>query len=314
MSIRRDLEKRAQEAILKSIIEDYKQKHANLLKDPAIRKAVFNTVFYKPLNAVLIAGTILAAGCLPLLVLPLLSLTSPLWLALGVVVPIILGLIVEAVFLALSFRNEEAHARAVAELLQPQVEFNPAIIHDTDLRAKVDKALEYWSLINDTLEKVPRGIVRENSPYDVTQQEMTEWLQAVYNLAERIDKFRLNKVIKQDLENMPAVIKSYEEKLMKEGSRRTKDPEVERQLQQTIADKKRQLQTLRNLQNSMEKAVYQLESTISSLGTIYSQLLLVGSKDDEHSRVNRLQAQISEQVNQLEDLTEAMDEVYQMSL
>jgi hypothetical protein len=49
------------------------------------------------------------------------------------------------------------------------------------------------------------------------------------------------------------------------------------------------------------------------LGTIYSQLLLVGSKDEAGSRVNRLQDEISEQVQRLEDLSEVMDEVYQSS-
>jgi hypothetical protein len=49
------------------------------------------------------------------------------------------------------------------------------------------------------------------------------------------------------------------------------------------------------------------------LGTIYSQLLLVGTKDESGPRVARLQAEISEQVHQLEDITEAMDEVYQQS-
>ena len=70
---------------------------------------------------------------------------------------------------------------------------------------------------------------------------------------------------------------------------------------------------MRHLQNSMEKADYQLDSTISSLGTIYSQLLLVGNKDEEGGRISRLQEEISEQVYRLEDLTEAMDEVYQDS-
>jgi hypothetical protein len=63
----------------------------------------------------------------------------------------------------------------------------------------------------------------------------------------------------------------------------------------------------------MENADLQLDSTISSLGTIYSQLLLVDSKDEEGSRISRLQEEISEQVYQLEDLTEAMDDVYRRS-
>jgi hypothetical protein len=89
---------------------------------------------------------------------------------------------------------------------------------------------------------------------------------------------------------------------------------VRQQLQKTIADRKRQLKTLQNLQTHIEKAAFQLDSTISSLGTVYSQLLLVDTKDEQGSRINRLQKEISEQVYQLEDLAEAMDEVYQSSV
>lgn len=304
MSIRRDLEQRAQEAILKNIVENYKQKHTNWLKDPAIRKTIFNRTFFKPANALLIAGTILAAGCLPLLILPILALTSPLWLILGALGPLAIGLVVEAVFLILSFRDEEAHAAAVGQLFEHQVHFDPALLKNQALREKVDKAIEYWGLIDETINDTPEGVLRDR--LEKTTREVTHWLQAVYNLADRVDRYRLNKVIERDLESVPQTIKNYEARLAKEDS-----PEVRRQLEQTIADKKRQLKTLQSLKDNMEKASYQLESTISSLGTIYSQLLLVGSKDDEGSRINRLREEISEQVYQLEDLTEAMDEVYQ---
>jgi hypothetical protein len=308
MSMRRDLEKRAQEAILKSIIENYKQKHTNWLKDPKIRQALFSYAFYKPANAILIAATILAAGCLPLLVFPLLALTSPLWLALGAFIPLLLGIMAEVAFLMMSINDKEAHARAVAELLQPEVKFTPATIRDEDLKAKVDKALEYWALIDDEIEKAPKGILRDGSPHSVTRLEVTNWLQAVHNLAEHVDKLRLNEVVRQDLQRIPAALKKYRTEL-----ERTKDPELHRQLEKTIADQERQLQTLQTLENNVEKATYQLDSTISSLGTIYSQLLLVGSKDESGTKINRLQEDISEQVHQLQDITEAMDEVYQRS-
>ena len=310
-SIRRELENRAQEAILKGIIENYKNKHTNWFKDPAIRKAVFDYSFYKPVNAIIIAVAIVTAGCLPLLAIPLLAssipvLASSLMLVLGAAVPIALGIIAEVFFLTLSFRDEEAHAQAVGELLRPQVQFDPTTIKNKDLNGKVDKALEYWSRIDDAVEEVPPGALRGRLIN--TTREVTHWLQAVYNLAERVDKFRLNEIIKRDLDNVPEAIASYKRKLKQET-----DPEVRQQLEKTIADQERQLKTLQSLENNMDKANYQLESTISALGTIYSQLLLVGSKDESGSKVDRLQDEISEQVHQLEDLTVAMDEVYQSS-
>jgi hypothetical protein len=186
------------------------------------------------------------------------------------------------------------------------VDFDVARIKNNELRAKVDKSLEYWSLINDTIAKTPDGPIRES--LSNTTREVTHWLQAVYNLAERVDKFRLNEVISRDLEYVPLAIKEYKKKLSQEDN-----PEVRRQLEKTIADKERQLKTLQSLEDNMEAADYQLESTISSLGTIYSQLLLVGSKDESGSKIARLQEEVSEQVHRLEDITQAMDDVYQRS-
>jgi hypothetical protein len=299
----RNLEQRAQDAILRYTIENYKLQRENWLDEPAIKKAVLVHSFFRLENAVLIAATILATGCLPLFLFPLLGFSSLAWL--GAFIPLLLGIMAEIFYLFFTFKNEKLQARAVANLFEP--EFQPATIRDGDLRAKTNKALEYWALIDEAVSKVPKGVLRDRLLK--TTHEVTHWLQAVYNLAERVDKFRLNRVIAQDLKNVPQAIEKYERRLDREDN-----PDVRQQLQKTIADRKRQLKTLQNLQTHIEKAAFQLDSTISSLGTVYSQLLLVDTKEEQGSRINRLQQEISEQVYQLEDLTEAMDEVYQSSV
>ena len=305
-SIRRELEQRAQQAILKSIIENYRGQRDDWLKEPPIRKAVFLFSFFKTTNAFLIAAIIVLSGCLAILVLPALGVAGLGSLALVGLGGVFTLIFAEILFLYLSFKNEKLHANAVAELFKPQIHFDVSTLQDKELSAKVDKSLEYWALIDDTVDKVPDGALRERLKN--TTREVTNWLQAVFNLAERVDKFRLNKVIERDLQTVPKTIKDYKKKLEMET-----DPNVRQQIERTIADKERQLQTLQNLENNMETASYQLDSTLSALGTIYSQLLLVGSKDESGSRINRLQEEVSEQVHRLEDLTDAMDEVYQSS-
>jgi len=306
MSIRKDLENRARKAILKRIIEDYKKQRDDWLKEPGIRKAVFLSSLFRTSNALIIGGIILLSGCAALLIFPFLGLATLASLAIGGLGGLFTLIIAEAVFFYLSSRNENLHAEAVADIFEPKVNFDPATISDEVLNEKIEKALEYWALIDDSISNSPKGVLRDR--LSRTASEVTHWLQAVYNLAERVDKFQLNSVVERDLKSLPKTIKEYERKLKEEDN-----PEVHRQLQKTIDDNKRQLQILQNLESNMDKAGYQLDSTISSLGTIYSQLLLVGSKDEEGNRINRLQEEISEQVYQLEDLTEAMDEVYQSS-
>ena len=303
-SIRRELEQRAQKAILKSIIENYKKERDNWLQEPPVRKAILTYSLFRTQNALIIAAIIMLTGCVSL------TLLSPLGVIAGLAVGGLAGLVTlvfaEILFLYFSFKDEKLHAQAVADLLESRVEFEPAKIKDKELAVKVDKAVEYWALIDDTVDKAPTGVLRDRLAD--TTKEATHWLQAVYNLAERVDKFHRNRVIERDLKSVPAALNNYKAKLALEDN-----PEVRKQLERTIADKERQLRTLENLQNSMEKADYQLDSTISSLGTIYSQLLLVGNKDEEGSRISRLQEEISEQVYRLEDLADAMDEVYEDS-
>jgi hypothetical protein len=60
----------------------------------------------------------------------------------------------------------------------------------------------------------------------------------------------------------------------------------------------------------MERAEYQLESTLAALGTICAQLETLDARGSDQARAERLRQDIDEQVNQLEDLSQAMDEVY----
>lgn len=307
MSIRKNLEQRAQEAILNNLIENYKQRHVDLFKNQGVRKNIFERSFYSLTNALILFFFIIAFGILAFFVLPGLGFSLMVSLIIALVAVGIPAAIVEGLYIFSRFRDGDAHAQVVAELLKPKVNFQPSTIQDERLQEKVSQALEYWSLIDETIQKAPSGVLRDRLLK--TAQEVINWLQAVYNLANRVDKFRLNKVIDRDLKRIPDEINDYKRRLKKEDSL-----EVQQQLERTIADKERQLKTLQSLDDNMEKASYQLDSTLSSLGTIYSQLLLVGSKEEEGGRLSRLQDEISEQVHQLEDLTEAMDEVYRSSV
>jgi len=81
-------------------------------------------------------------------------------------------------------------------------------------------------------------------------------------------------------------------------------------MQQTIESKKAQLANLQQLENMMQKAELQMDSTLTAMGTIYSQLLIVGVKDIDSGRAQRLRVDITEQVKQLHDVVSSMDEVY----
>jgi hypothetical protein len=49
------------------------------------------------------------------------------------------------------------------------------------------------------------------------------------------------------------------------------------------------------------------------MGTVYSQVKLLGSRDVASGRAQRLQQEIDDQVHALQDVVDTMDEVYQAS-
>ena len=81
---------------------------------------------------------------------------------------------------------------------------------------------------------------------------------------------------------------------------------VKRQISQAIAQKQIHRDNLRKLQNAMEQAQFQLESTITALGTVYSQVKLLSARDVASGRAQRLQQEIVDQVQALQDVVETV--------
>jgi hypothetical protein len=53
-----------------------------------------------------------------------------------------------------------------------------------------------------------------------------------------------------------------------------------------------------------------LESTITAMGTVYSQMMILGSRDVASGRAQRLEQDITDQVQALQDIVQTMDEMY----
>jgi hypothetical protein len=60
----------------------------------------------------------------------------------------------------------------------------------------------------------------------------------------------------------------------------------------------------------MRRTELDIDETLAAIGAIYSQLQLLGAKGIDSQRIRRLTASVDEQAQHLEDLLEAMDEVY----
>ena len=195
-----------------------------------------------------------------------------------------------------------ANAKAVAELLRR--DFDPKALAKPQSREWVGKALEYRQRIAETIARTRQSVLRDHLQ-DAARQ-IDEWITNLYNLAQRIDAYENDQVIHLDMRSVPKDIAALQSKLKIED-----DASVRERMQETIESKKAQLENLRQLENMMQKAELQMDGTLTAMGTIYSQLLLVGVKDVDSGRAQRLQEDITEQVKQLQDVVSSMDQVYQ---
>ncbi|UCC85731.1 MAG: hypothetical protein JSV81_12800 [Anaerolineales bacterium] len=260
------------------------------------RRAIFWHALLRWESAVVIALSLVISAFLGLLGLVGLFPMGWTFAALGI------GFLIEAVIFVSSITDEEENARVVAALLRDQ--YKPRQLQSLKLRGQLDKALEYQGLIARTVRLTRKGVLQDRLAR--ATMSVGDWIEAIYRLASRLDAYERNQVIKQDLRSVPMAIENFKKRLSDED-----DLTVQATLRNTIADKQRQWEHLSHLQNTMEKAEYQLESTLAALGTVYAQLQTIDLRGAEKGHADRLREEIDEQVSQLQDLSQAMDEVYQ---
>lgn len=169
------------------------------------------------------------------------------------------------------------------------------------IQAHLDKARTYKeqidAFIQATTDRPSRARLKDLS------RQINEWTEAIEAMAQRIDNFRQNPVIHQDLETVPQAIEKLEDQLADET-----DEAIRVELERTLANRKNQLAMLERLQNMMRQAEIKIESTLASLGTIYSQLL-TSQSTDHVADYSRLSADVNEEVRTLQDHLEALEEV-----
>lgn len=258
------------------------------------QRAILQHAFFRWESGVVIALTVLLAAFSALFTDVPVLLSPWIWL-LG-------GTIAEALLVYSSLSDPENNRQVVATMLKD--EFHPERLSNKELQEQVKEALEYRSRITAAIRERRESVLKDN--LSETAGQIDEWLESIYNLAQRLDRYQQEKaILKRDKDRATARIRELTQKVQRE-----EDEAVRGQIQTTIENLQRQYSTILQLENTMERAQLQLETTLSSLGTIYSQTMLVGAKDIDSGRAKRLRQEISEEVQELDNILVAMDEVY----
>ncbi|HSJ59135.1 MAG TPA: hypothetical protein VLC95_18240 [Anaerolineae bacterium] len=265
------------------------------LERKAVRAIVARS-FYRWESAVIISLTLALTVLTVAGIVPVLFGVLDWWFWLG------LGVIGEAAFVFSSMQDPAFRARAVDEMFRER--FDLRRIGEERLRNQVSKALEYRQRIDEVIHSSREGVLQEH--LRDTSRDITRWLENVFRLARRIDTYERDEVIRQDRQAVDPAIDNLKKRLATED-----DPTVQRQISQAIAQRQIQRDNLLKLENVMEQAQFQLESTITAIATVYSQMMILGARDVASGRAARLQQEIAGQVQALQDVVHTLDEVYQ---
>lgn len=169
------------------------------------------------------------------------------------------------------------------------------------LRGYLKKAQAYQNQIDELTGRAPD--VETNTRLQGLADNVRQWTQAITGLIERVDKFQRDTIIQQDLEQVPQSIDALKARLSAEN-----DPDLQHELELSLANRQKQLASLQQLRTTMQRAEIKIEQTLSSLGTIYSQIL-TGQSTDQVADYSHLSAEAEEEVRVLQDYLEALEEV-----
>ncbi len=258
------------------------------------QRAIFEHALIRAENAVILAGAILLAFFLPS---PLPGML-PWW---GAWTWLLLGAAGVALMTWSSLKDPREREQAVEQLFREK--YNVSGLRDRELKEKLKKAQEYHVQIKAAIKSQKDGILKQRMQR--TTAEIYDWIGNMVRLARRLDAYRGDPIIKGDRDGLKDSIPTLQARLQRES-----DPRVHQQLETTLADQRRLQDNIAELDNRMQRADLQLDSSLAALGTVYSQILLVGSKEVDSDRAERLSADIASEVTSLQDVVDSINEVY----
>jgi hypothetical protein len=209
------------------------------------------------------------------------------------------GALAEGALIISALTDPNAARQAVAREFEQK--FDLRQVKSPVSRKRLEDAMEYRRNLM-TLAGRHSGAMRTS--LEQTAADVNEWINHMYDLALHIDAFEENDLVRRDRKMVPQQLDAARRRLSVEA-----DAGVRSDLQTQIEQLDKQLSNLQATESSAKRAEIQLESTLTALGTIYAQMSLLGTKEVDSARAQRLRGDIKDEVASLQDTIEALDEV-----
>ncbi len=172
---------------------------------------------------------------------------------------------------------------------------------DAGLAAQVTRVREYQREVSRLAKSAPNAVRAER--FAQLSKQFDAWVTDVEAMAQRVQMLRGNPLVIQDIKAVPESIRKLAGQLASET-----DPRVRQSLEQTLIARQGQMQSLEKLQATTRHAEVQLENTVASLGTIYSQAL-ANNSTNQVADYQHLAVDVDERVRALQDELAAIEEV-----
>lgn len=216
---------------------------------------------------------------------------------------LLVGTLAEWMIVFTSLKDPETSQKVLRGLFRER--FNPKALRNKKHRDRVEKALEYQERIEAVIRGTRPGVLRDH--LQDTADAVAEWIANIFRIARRLDAYERDQLLKRDIYAVPQALRELEDRFRQED-----DEGVRRQMEETLLSRRAQWESLQKLQNTMEKAEFLLEKTLSDLGHIYSQLQQIEARDVESGRTQRIAQDISAEIAELQDIADTMEEVYSL--
>lgn len=217
---------------------------------------------------------------------------------------LVLGGLAESVLIATTLSDPEATEQALAEDFER--EYDLRNIRNRVSRERLRDACEYR---RNMLKLADRSKGSMRTRLRTLVSDVSDWITYMYNLAERIDLSENNDLVLRDRQQVPRKIASVKARIQKEP-----DTRARQSLQVQLSHLQQQQMSLEATFSSIKRAEIQLESTLSALGTVYAQMSLLGTKETDSAKGQRLSIEVKDEIDKLQDTIDAMDEVQIQSL
>lgn len=212
---------------------------------------------------------------------------------------LVAGGLAAGAFVVSTLTDEDAVEEAISRQFEKQ--YDVSSIRNSTARRKVQDALEYRRSMTQ-LAKGAKGALRANLLQTV--HDVDDWIEHMVSLAHHIDSFEANRLVERDRQQVPQQLERTKRRMEREES-----PEVRRELERQVEQLEQQLTNLQATEDNVRRAEIQLETTLSSLATVYAQMARLGAKEVDSGRAQRLRLEIKDEISGLQDTIEAMDEV-----